>query len=215
MQKRQHWSSKQESLSIITLVKRTIFHWDQQPVIQYSECSSDSSTKVVKYPKMAGNDTVRHLADFVFASMMRKSLHIVHRQLFHGFCVLSIDCRRFSAHQSRRDMQGLRICIRLQVNSRTNRLKGAERILMTTRNFDAVLLRELQPHATRTVLQDCSIEPMLLVHLFCVNGLVPADFHNLATKITNRHESYPHTVGIRGLTDIRGKCPEMPFPDLA
>jgi hypothetical protein len=49
---------------------------------------------------------------------MRKSLDFLHHQLFHGSQMLPIGRRR--------DLQGLRIRIMLQGNSRENRLKGVE-----------------------------------------------------------------------------------------
>jgi hypothetical protein len=123
------------------------------------------------------------LPDFIFVSMTRKSLGVVHHRLFHGSHMLPVDRREFPVYERPRDLQGLQTHIQLQVNSQANRLIGAERVLATTRKFGAVLLREMHCLARRTVLQGCPIEPMLLLLLFCGDSLHPVDFQNLAAKV--------------------------------
>jgi hypothetical protein len=55
--------------------------------------------------------------------------------------------------------------------------------LITTRNFDAVLLCEMHHPAIRKVLQGCPIELIFLLLLFCRNGFGPIVFHNLVAKV--------------------------------
>jgi hypothetical protein len=62
------------------------------------------------------------------------------------------------------------------MHSRANRLKGADRVLVTTMKFRAVLLREIHRPTTRALLQRCSIERTFLLVLFCGNGLDPVIF---------------------------------------